>query len=616
MNNQREFITNKILPLVERPGQYIGGEWNSVVKDHRDVSVSLVLAFPDTYEIGMSHLGIQILYSLLNTREDTVCERVFAPWPDMEALLRKHEIPLFSLETYTPLKNFDVVGFSLQYEMCYTNVLSMLDLASIPLKRIERTETDPIIVAGGPISLSPEPMSDFIDIFFVGDGEESLPAFVEHFKRLKQEGNLARREKIISLVANIKGLYAPSLFDVSYAPDGTISEVKPNTQGIPAMVRSASIRNLDSAHFPEKPIVPFAKTIHDRITLEVMRGCTQGCRFCQAGMIRRPTRPRKVETLTRLAKTCYDNTGHEEITLASLSISDYPNLQKLMVQMGIDFNSKKVNISLPSLRVSDHLTSLPSLLNTVRKSGLTLAPEAATMSLRRVINKNITDDDLYKGVEEAYRNGWKAVKLYFMIGLPEETDKDIDAIVTLANNVSFLRKKVAGSRANINIAIAPFVPKAHTPFQWEPMVTLERITEIKRRLRDKVRSHLIKLKFHKAERSILEGIFARGDRRLGDVILQAWQSGCKFDAWDEYFDYQKWQEAFQKVGIDGSFYIQRERGEHEIFPWDHISSGVTKDFLKAERALAFQKEFTKDCLTDDCPDCGACPRSANFVSNC
>ncbi len=616
MNNLREFITNKILPLVERPGQFIGGEWNSVVKDHRDVSVSIALAFPDTYEIGMSHLGIQILYALLNSREDMVCERVFTPWPDMEALLRKHEIPLFSLETYTPLKNFDIIGFSLQYEMCYTNVLTMLDLAGVPLKRYERTETDPIIIAGGPIALAPEPMSDFIDIFLVGDGEESLPAFVEHFKKLKQDGSLTRKEKIISLVKNIKGLYAPSLFDVAYASDGTISEIKPNTEGIPEVVRAAAIRNLDSTYFPEKPIVPFVKTIHDRITLEVMRGCTQGCRFCQAGMIKRPTRFRKVETLTKLAETCYNNTGHEEITLASLSISDYPDLQKLMVQMGIEFNSKKVNISLPSLRISDHLTTLPSFLNTVRKSGLTLAPEAATMNLRRVINKNITDEDLYNGVEEAYRKGWKAVKLYFMIGLPSETDDDIDAIATLAYNVSSLRKKVAGSRANINIALAPFVPKAHTPFQWEPMVTLERIKEIERRLRDKVRSHHIRLKFHKAERSILEGIFARGDRRLGDVILQAWQSGCKFDAWDEHFDYQKWQEAFQNVGIDGSFYMHRKREDDELFPWDHISSGITKDFLKAEKALAFQKTFTKDCLTDDCPDCGACPRSANFITNC
>lgn len=623
MKNLREFITNKILPLVERPGQYIGEEWNSVVKDHRNVSASIALAFPDTYEIGMSHLGIQILYPLLNSREDTVCERVFAPWPDMEALLRKHEIPLFSLETYTPLKNFDIIGFSLQYEMCYTNVLNMLDLAGVPMKRHERTEADPIIIAGGPIAFSPEPMSDFIDIFFVGDGEESLPAFIEHFKKLKHDSSLTRQEKIISLVANIKGLYAPSLFDVAYAPDGTISEIKPTTQGIPAVVRAAAIRNLDSAYFPEKPIVPFVKTIHDRITLEVMRGCTQGCRFCQAGMIKRPTRPRKVETLTRLAETCYNNTGHEEITLASLSTSDYPDLQKLMVQMGINFNSKRVNISLPSLRVSDQLTTLPSFLNTVRKSGLTLAPEAATMDLRRVINKNITDDDLYNGVEEAYRKGWRTVKLYFMIGLPSETDDDIDAIATLAHNVSSLRKKVAGrgtrpkgGSANINISIAPFVPKAHTPFQWEPMITPERIREIERRLKDKVRSHHIRLKFHKAERSILEGIFARGDRRLGDVILQAWLSGCKFDAWDEYFDYQKWQAAFQKAGIDGSFYINRLRGDNELFPWEHISSGVTKDFLRAEKELAFQREFTKDCLTDDCPDCGACPRSSNFASTC
>lgn len=613
MNTLKRFVTENILPQVETPGQYTGGEWNSVVKDHADTDIKIVLAFPDTYSIGMSHLGMQILYGLLNERNDTVCERVFAPLADMESLMRQHNVPLFSLETYTPLKQFDLVGFSLQYELSYTNVLNMLDLAEIPVMAFERGETDPLIIAGGPAAISPEPLADFIDIFLVGDGEDSLPELIEIVKSLKHK-KLPRKEKIITLARTLKNAYAPSLYDVSYHPDNTIKEIHPGAPGLPKIIRSASVKDLNNTYFPTRPIVPYVKTIHDRITIEVMRGCTQGCRFCQAGMSKRPTRPRTAENVLKLAELSYANTGHNEISLASLSISDYPYLKHLMEQMNHAFNPRHVNISFPSLRVNEQLVLLPSMLNTVRKSGLTLAPEAATPALRSIINKNITDEDLYKGIEEAFKQGWNLVKLYFMIGLPTETDDDIDAIARLAHNVSDLKKGINGSFGQVNVSIAPFVPKAHTPFQWQPMITMQRIQEIKKRLYDRVRRKCIRIKFHTTERSILEGIFARGDRRLGSVIYKAWQDGCKFDAWEEHFDFQKWLNAFQKAGIDWTFYVHRNRDEGEVFPWDHISCGVIKPFLLSERQKSLDSEITADCRIERCPDCGSCARSKNFCA--
>ena len=615
MNNLRNYVEENILSSVETPGQYIGGEWNSIIKNHNDVDVTIALAFPDTYTIGMSHLGIQILYGLLNERCDTVCERVFAPWPDMEDALRKHNVPLYSLETFKPLKNFDIIGFSLQYEMCYTNVLNMLNLANIPLRRQERTNKDPIIMAGGPLSLNPEPMSDFIDIFFVGEGEERFTDFIECFKAAKHSKELTREERILSLVKQLDNLYAPSLYDVTYESDGTIKKIVPKVTGIPSVVRSATVSNLDTAYFPEKLIVPFVETVHDRISIEVMRGCTQGCRFCQAGMTKRPNRIRSVDTILKLSEACYRNTGHDEISLGALSISDYPHLKELMRKMDIVFSQNKVNISFPSLRISDQLTDLPSYLNTVRKSSLTLAPEAATTRLRQVINKDISNEDLFNGVREAYKEGWKLVKLYFMVGLPTETDEDIEAIAALADKVSSLRKEVKGSYGNVNVTIAPFVPKAHTPFQWGPMVALERITEIRRLIKSNTTNRKIKIKFNTPERSILEGVFARGDRRLGDVILKAWSKGCKFDAWNEYFDYQKWNDSFKEAGIETSFYLHRKRKEDEIFPWDHISSGVMKQFFKRESKKSSRQQYTPDCFKEGCPDCGACVRSSHYVGN-
>jgi radical SAM family uncharacterized protein len=614
MNNIRNYIEDKILPFVETPGQYIGGEWNSITKDDSKVDVTIALAFPDTYAIGMSHLGMQILYGLLNERNDTACERVFAPWYDMEEALREHDIPLYSLETFKPLSEFDIIGFSLQYEMSFTNVINMLDLAKIPLKREERTENDPLIIAGGPLALTPEPISDFIDIFFVGDGEEKLPEFIEHFKVLKHTKDLSREEKISSLVKSMKNLYAPSLYTVTYGPDGAIEKTEPKKPGVPPVVYGAAVSNLGKAYAPENPIIPYVQTVFDRISIEAMRGCTQGCRFCQAGMTKRPNRIRSVDKILKMSESCYHNTGHDEISLGALSISDYPHLKDLMTRMGDTFNEKNVNIAFPSLRVSDRLTGLPTYLNTVRKSGLTLAPEAATTRLRKIINKNISDEDLFEGVKEAYKEGWNLVKLYFMVGLPTETNEDIEEIANLAYKVSRLRKEVKGSFGNVNISIATFVPKAHTPFQWEPMVSLERIKEIKRILMNKIKHKRIRVKFNKPERSVLEGVFARGDRKLGKVILQAWMDGCRFDAWDDHFNYEKWKNAFEKANLDTDFYLSRERNENEVLPWDHLSSGIIKKFLISERKKSFEQEFTPDCFIDACPDCGACARSEHYVN--
>jgi radical SAM family uncharacterized protein len=612
MNNFRSYVENKILPFVETPGQYIGGEWNSIKKEDSSIDVTFALAFPDTYAIGMSHQGMQILYGLLNERKDTACERVFAPWSDMEAALREHDIPLYSLESFRPLGEFDIIGFSLQYEMSYTNVLNMLDLAKIPFKRGERTGDDPLVIAGGPLALTPEPISDFIDIFFLGDGEEKLPQFIECFKALKHSGNLSREEKILSLVKEMNNLYAPSLYEVSYDSEGVINKMEPKQPGVPPVVRGASVNNLGEAYFPESPIVPYVKTVFERISIEVMRGCTQGCRFCQAGMTKRPNRIRSVDKILNMSGDCYRNTGHDEISLGALSISDYPHLKDLMARMGEAFNPQNVNIAFPSLRVSEELTELPSYLNTVRKSGLTFAPEAATTRLRKVINKNISNEDLFAGVREAYKEGWNLVKLYFMVGLPTETDEDVEEIAKLAYRVSSLRREVKGSVGNVNITVSPFVPKAHTPFQWEPMVSLERLKDIRRMIMSKIRHKRIRIKFSKPERSILEGVFARGNRERGKVIIQAWQDGCRFDAWDDFFDYDKWVSAFEKAGVNEKPYLYRERGEDEILPWDHLSSGIIKEFLISERKKSFEQEYTPDCFVDGCPDCGACARSEHY----
>jgi len=610
---------DRLLPYVSTPGQYIGHELNAVVKDPAAVDVHVALAFPDTYSLGMSHLGLQILYAILNARGDCLAERVFAPWPDMEQQMRRHGVPLYSLESRRPVRQFDILGFSLQYEMSYTNVLTMLDLAGIAVKSADRTADDPLVIAGGPGALAPEPMADFIDLFVLGDGEGKIDELIDAFKRLRRSGTCDRAALLRALASEVSCLYAPSLYDVSYNADGTLDTIEPRHAGLPLPVPRHWVRDLDAAPYPERPIVPYVHVVHDRITLEVMRGCAHGCRFCQAGMTKRPVRHRSVDRLVQIATRSYAATGHSEMSLASLSTGDYPHLAELTERLMAHFAPLKVGLSVPSLRVGPALWELPSMVSVVRKTGLTFAPEAASERLRTVINKDITNADLFEACRQAFCHGWRLVKLYFMIGLPTETESDVMAIVDLARQVSELRRQEKGGPANVNVAVSTFVPRPHTPFQWEAMAPVDYVRDMQQRLRLRAGPRRIQLKFHSAERSFLEGVFARGDRRLGAVILRAWQAGARFDGWDEQFDFARWQQAFADCSIDPAFYAQRGRAPNELLSWDHIHAGVHKEFLAAEREQAAKGHVTPGCLGGPCQQCGAvedgesCPTLAQQV---
>ncbi|MFA5794732.1 MAG: TIGR03960 family B12-binding radical SAM protein [Candidatus Brocadiia bacterium] len=604
-------VWNKLEPVLlqaHKTSQYIGGEQNSAVKDPDKVDIRFGLAFPDTYAIGMSHWGLQVLYHILNLRPDTYAERIFAPWIDMETVMRREKIPLFSLETHSPAGDFDIIGFSLQHELSYTNVLNMLDLAGIPLKSAERTEDHPLIIAGGPSVFNPEPMADFIDIFVIGDGEDKITEFVNAFKALKAQ-KLKRAELIRRLASSITCLYAPSLYEVTYNIDGTIKEFKPRYPDVPAGIPKAIVADLDQAPVPEKPVIPFGEAIHDRINIEIMRGCPHSCRFCVSSVLKSPLRVRSLDSALKLAEATYQNTGYDEISLLSLSSGDYPNLDELIFRLNARFKSRKVSVSLPSLHISENLKRLPEVINAVRKSGFTIAPEVGQDSLRAVINKNVDDEDLYQAIKSAYQQGWRQIKLYFMIGLPGETDDDIQAIVNMARQASFLGKEATGRYGAVNITISPFVPKPHTPFQWSRMIPVAEI----RRKQELIRYGLsrmrnINLKFHKPERSYLEGVFSRGDRRLGGLLMDAWQAGCKFDAWEEAFSFSRWQAVLDKLTpVNGQppfgdahlpaadFYALRERTETETLPWAHIESGFTKEQMLEDwhECLAKIQETTK-----------------------
>ena len=580
----------RILPEVTNPAQYVGGEWNSIVKRRGEGGVDLTfcLAFPDTYAVGMSHAGMQILYGAINRRPDVAAERAFTPWVDMEKKLREAGLPLVSLETFTPLSEFDIVGFSLQYEMNYTNVLTMLDLGGIPLPASERTMDDPLVIAGGPCALHPEPMADFIDIFFLGDGEEAIHDFLDAFRAARAEGRGAtRRDFIAGIVTRTMkdgacNLYAPALYEPHYADDGRLLSLAPRVAGAPPLLQAAVVRDLDSAFYPTKPIVPYVETVHDRITLEIMRGCPHRCRFCEASHTRRPARMRSVANIVTLAEQSYKNTGHSEISLVSLSSGDYPHLADLVLRLNGIFDERAVNISLPSLRIDEKLRSLPPLLNTVRKSALTLAPEAATERLRKVIGKRITNEDLFRVIETAREAGWRHVKLYFMIGLPTERDEDVIGIAQLAEQIVMLGRR-AGEGLNVNVSVAPFVPKPHTPFQWQAMESIEELKRKRALLAGHIRSRSIRFKSHRIERSFLEAVMARGDRKLGRVIRRAWETGCRFDGWDERFLLEDWLRAFAEVGLDPAFYAHRAFGPDETLPWQHICAGPTMADLARDR---------------------------------
>ena len=595
----------RLLDTVLKPARYTGGEMNAVCKPFSDADVTFAFCFPDSYEVGMSHLGIKILYDIINRRPWALCERVFMPWPDMADGMRRENLPLFSIESRTPLRQFDIVGFTLQYEMCYTNILEMLDLADIPLFSRDRTD-GPLIIAGGPCAYNPEPLAPFVDAFQIGDGEELMVEFIECVRACKAEG-LSRLETLRRL-AKLDGVYVPAFYQETYNEDGTLASFTPTDPVAPARVRRRVVLDLDKAAYPESFVVPYTEAVFDRITLEIMRGCTRGCRFCQAGMLYRPVRERSLETLLKQADSLERSTGYEEISLSSLSSGDYTHLTELVCALTERYADKKVSVSLPSMRLDSIVKPSLEEAQKIRKSGLTLAPEAGTQRLRDVINKGVTEDDLVRAVTDAFESGWSTVKLYFMIGLPTETDEDLEGIGHLAQDVISayfsVPKNVRARGLRVTCSASSFVPKPFTPFQWFGQDTHDQIVEKQTKLRDilhKVKG--VKFNYHESELSMLEACFARGDRRMGDVLYAAWKNGCRMDGWSEFLNYEGWLKAFDDCGLDPAFYANRGRGEHELLPWDFIDAGVTRAFLWREWQRAQRGEVTPDCRKG-CQGCG------------
>ncbi len=597
----KDRLFKDILPRVSKPARYAGGELNMIKKDWEQSQMKMVFAFPDVYEIGMSHLGGKILYGVVNEKSGHLMERAFAPWPDMEALMREEEIPLYSLESFAPLNRFDVVGFSLQYELSISNVLNMLDLGGIPLWSEERQEDDPIVIAGGPVVFNPEPFAGFFDAFLVGEGEELILEFLDC---LEQNRGLDRKSRLLKIAA-IEGVYVPAMYSVEYNADGTIRAMRPLYPGVPERVRKRLVQDFDAAYFPDKPIVPYMEIVHDRAVLEVMRGCQRACRFCHAGTVYRPVREKSLETLKRQAQVQLQNTGYDEISLASLSTLDYSGVNRLVKDLVKTYGDRGIGVSLPSLRVDAFSIDLANEVQKVRKTTLTLAPEAGTQRLRDVINKNVSEDDLFRAVEAAFGSGWNSVKLYFMLGLPTEEEADLDGILDLLAKVKSIGNRLSRRSVELRASLACFVPKAHTPFQWKAQNSIAELEEKRRYLQGrKIRN--IKLSFHDSQTSMLEGVMARGDRRLAQVIHKAWLRGCKFDGWSEYFKFEQWMEAFADCHIEPEFYT-RERSYNEIFPWDFMETGVSKAYLYKENEMALIAMSTPDCRQVGCLECGICP---------
>lgn len=605
MNPEMTAQLDRLLDRVEKPARYVGAEVGAVIKPRTEGMGTFAFCFPDTYEIAMSHLGMKVLYDVLNRAPDLACERVCMPWSDMADLLRSQEIPLFSLETRTPLCNFQIVGFTLQYEMSYTNILEMLDLGQIPVLSSMRGEEMPIVIAGGPCAFNPEPLASFIDAFVLGDGETATLEVAQLVRGLRAQG--VRREAILLALAQMPGVYVPRFFEARYHEDGTLTSFLPVRDDVPARVRKRIERDLDAAPYPETMVVPYAEAVHDRIVLEIMRGCTRGCRFCQAGMIYRPVRERSVEKLMELAEKLVAATGYEEISLSSLSSGDYSLLSELVKRLMERFKAQRVGVSLPSMRLDSLVGKTLAETAEVRKGGLTLAPEAGTQRLRDVINKGVTEQDLHHAVTDAFQNGWSSVKLYFMLGLPTETDEDLTAIADLAKVVEDAyyavpkRQRAPGLR--ITVSAATFVPKPFTPFQWCAQDTLPEIGRKQAVLRGALKHRSVTFNWHEPELSFLEACFARGDRRMADVLLAAWKLGCRLDGWQQHFRYDLWMRAFAEQGVDPSFYAHRERGKDELLPWDFIDAGVTKGYLAREFDRALAGAVTPDCR-DGCQACG------------
>jgi len=595
-------MLDKILMRVSKPVRYIGGEYGSIIKDPKSVDVRYAFCFPDVYEVGMSHLGMRILYHLINEREDAYCERVFTPWTDMCEEMEKENIPLFSVETKTPVKEFDILGITLQYEMCYTSLIKTLDLAGIPRKSRDRGEDDPLVCAGGPCAYNGEPIADFIDFFLLGEGEEQTLEYIDVYKECKKKG-LSREETIFE-ISKIEGVYVPAYYDVEYENE-KIKSIKPNRADVPEKIRKRIIKDLDSTYFPDKMIVPFMDIVHDRISLELFRGCIRGCRFCQAGSIYRPVRERSPERLLDIAEKLIKNSGYDEISLSSLSTSDYKKLPEFTDKLIEMTEKNNINLSLPSLRIDNFSMGLMQKVQKVRKSGLTFAPEAGTQRMRDVINKGINEEDILKSADIAFDGGYKSIKLYFMIGLPYEETEDIEGIGALCRkilDVYFSKPREKGKGVNLTASVASFVPKPFTPFQWAKQNTLEELRE-KQKVLVESRSKKISINYHESKLSVLEGVFARGDRRLSKVIEKAVDMGCFLDGWSECFDFSKWEKAFEECGLTMDMYT-RERSYEEVLPWDMVDIGVTKAHLMRENEKAKKAELTKNCR-EGCAGCGA-----------
>lgn len=599
-------ITDDILCKVEKPSRYVGGELNQVIKNPKDVNIRFAFCFPDVYEVGMSHLGTRILYHTINERKNTYCERVFAPWPDMETLMRKSDIKLFTLETKTPLDQFDMLGFTLQYEMSYTNILNMLDMSGIIIRASERGEDEPIIMAGGPCAYNPEPLYDIVDFFEIGEGEEMMDDVLEVYAKHKANGKVNKKE-FLREISHIGGIYVPSLYDVSYNEDGTIREFTPKYEDVPAKVKKRIVNNFDKVSFPDEMIVPYTDIVHDRVVLETARGCTNGCRFCQAGMIYRPVREKTTNTLIEQARKALKATGYDEVSLASLSICDYSNIQNLISSLVLEHEADKVGIALPSIRVDAFSVDLIKEIQKVRKTGLTFAPEAGSQRMRDIINKGLTEERILEAAKSAFESGWSTIKLYFILGLPYETTEDAAGIGELAEKMADvyfgIPKDVRNKGLKITVSTSILVPKPFTPFQWAPMARPEIVDERIKAVRGAIKSRSIVYNYHEQETSFMEAVFARGDRRTCDVLIKAFEKGAKFDGWSEYFNMEIWNEAMEECNLDSEFYVYREREYDEILPWDFIDIGVNRKYMERENEKAKKAELTKNCL-EGCTGCG------------